>query len=321
MSNEFAPLYVVQELSARCYAGCAGCFRNFVSGPRDGDMSREIFDATLAGIPPGTMILPQFHGESLLHPDLEYFLEEYKCAGLRVSMPASCGAGTKYIPALTASESPVYILILSVDGFCEHSQGVRRGKITLAHAEKFVEACLAARGERKSPWIAVRWVENGQSEREFELYLRKWLFDYEVDFVLRSRMFAYGEKTNSPTSLGSHRCRSLIEGNPVVLFNGDVLLCERVPDRERYVLGNVLRDSWPTLMARRAALIGDYPNEEPCKLCSAAYLLTGFKGIMELRHGEGKYSAPIYVHNDHSQTFYSLTREWSGINWSLSDRG
>lgn len=312
------PLYVVIELSARCYAGCKNCFRTFVKGKFDGDMTKEIFEASLKGIPRGTMWLPQYHGESLLHKDFPYFMQRFKEEGMRVSMPASCGAGFAHIPLMVGEHSPIYILIMSVDGACEHSQGVRRGNITLRKAETFVQACVDARAGRSKPWIAVRWVEGGQSEREFELYLRHWLFDVGVDFILRSRMFRYQERENSPSDLGTHPCRSLLEGNPVVLFNGDVLLCERVADRERYVIGNVLRDDWETIFSRRAAMASG--EASPCTLCSAAYLLTGFKGIIELRHGEGKYSAPVYVHSDHSQQFYSLKKEWSGINWDLKDR-
>ena len=43
----FKPLYVVMELSARCYSSCQGCFRNFVTGPFDGDMSEEVFEKAL----------------------------------------------------------------------------------------------------------------------------------------------------------------------------------------------------------------------------------------------------------------------------------
>ncbi len=314
----FNPLYVVQELSARCYAGCKGCFRTFVKGSFDGDMTLETFENANRDVPKGTMILPQFHGESLLHKDFPLFLERYKELGLRVSMPASGSAGERHIPALVSEKTPVYILIMSVDGFCEYSQGVRRGNISLDRVKSFTERCLQERGSREKPWIAVRWVEGGQSEREFELYLKFWLFDVGVDFILRSRLFNYGSEFNSPSALGSHPCRSLIEGNPVVLFNGDVLLCERVSDRERYVLGNVNHSSWEEIMENRNLFAEGYPNNDPCKLCSAAYLLTGFKGMLELRHPENqKQEAPIWIHSDHSQTFYSLKKDWSGINWGL----
>jgi radical SAM protein with 4Fe4S-binding SPASM domain len=160
----------------------------------------------------------------------------------------------------------------------------------------------------------VRWVENGQSEVEFEQFVKYWLFERHVDFVLRSRFFRYGDKLNSPTSISGEMCHSLQEGNPVVLFNGDVLLCERVPDRETYVLGNVLRDDWLTIMSRRTEYIEQYGKREPCRLCSAAYLLTGMKGIMQFRHGDERQ---VYVHSDHSQVFFSLDKVFSGINWSL----
>lgn len=319
--NEFSPLYVVMELSARCYADCPGCFRKFVDGDFDGDMSRETFENAVKGIKPGVMCLPQFHGESLLHKDFEGFLARYKELGLRVSMPASGSAGERHIPALVGANTPVYILIMSVDGFCEHSQEVRRGNISLEKVTKFTELALRERGRREKPWIAVRWVEGGQSELEFERYVKHWLFSVGVDFILRSRMFTYGTALNSPVSLSENRCRSLVEGNPVVLFNGDVLLCERVPDRKRYVLGNVNEDSWETLMNRREEMTSvpaPYPLNAPCKLCSAAYLLTGFAGVTYLRHPDDeKQRVPIYVHSDHSQTFYSLTKNWQGINWSL----
>jgi radical SAM protein with 4Fe4S-binding SPASM domain len=284
-------------------------------------MTREIFDKATDDLPPGTMILNQFHGESLLHPDFEYFLSECKRKFLRVSMPASGSAGFHHISALVGKDTPVYILIMSIDGACEYSQSARRGSITLGRVESFVDECLRARRDRKTPWIAVRWVEGQQSEREFELYLKHWLFEKKVDFILRSKMFDYGNAFNSPVSLGKSKCHSLLEGNPVVLFNGDVLLCERVPDRERYVIGNILKDSWDTIFARRAKLVGDYPNDKPCRLCSAAYLLTGMKGVVMLNHPESKeQEVPIYTHWDHSQQYFSLTKNWSGINWALEDK-
>jgi radical SAM protein with 4Fe4S-binding SPASM domain len=313
--TKFKPLYVVQELSARCYAGCPGCFREFVKGPRDGDMSEEIFEAAVKDLPPGLMVLPTFHGESLLHPRFEYFMRRYRDLNLRVSIPTSGLVGTKYIPTLVGENTPVYVLIVSVDGFQAATHAFRRGRISLTRAEGFLETCLSERGERKTPMIAVRWVEGGQSEIEFESYLRRWLFEKKVDFVLRSRMFNYGSPLCS-RPIG--RCRSLIEGNPVVLFNGDVLLCERVVDREKYVLGNVLNETLPNLMKHREEMVGDYPNAEPCKSCSAAYLLAGLRGMLWLRHHLNVEDAQtIYVHSDHSQTYYSLVRNWSGINWSL----
>jgi hypothetical protein len=311
------PLYIVEELSARCYAGCSGCFRTFVKGPLDADMTLDTFEAANRNVPRGTMILPQFHGESLLHSLFPIFLERYKELGLRVSMPVSGSAGAKYIPSLVSEKTPVYILIISVDGFSSYSHNIRRGNIDLKRAEAFVEQCISERASRSKPWIAVRWVEGGQSELEFELYLKKWLFEIGVDFILRSRMFNYGSQFNSPTNLVEKRCRALEEGAPVVLFNGDVLLCERVSDREKFVIGNVNKEDWDTILSRREAMFED--TGSPCTLCSAAYLLSGFMGMVYLRHPDNeKQGVPIYCHSDHSQVFYSLTKDWSGINWNLT---
>jgi radical SAM protein with 4Fe4S-binding SPASM domain len=203
-----------------------------------------------------------------------------------------------------------------MDGFCEHSYSLRRGKIPFAQAKDFIYEAMKLREGREYPWISVRWVDNGQSEIEFQQFVEHWLFDIGVDFVLRSRFFEYGSEKNSPVSLAlPQKCRSLVEGNPVVLFNGDVLLCERTPDRSKYVLGNVLKDDWETIMSRRQAMTENYPDNEPCKLCSAAYVLTGMKGIMQFRHGNTERK--VYVHSDHSQTFLSLDPHWAGINWSL----
>jgi hypothetical protein len=312
----FKPLYVVQEWSARCFAGCEGCFRTFVDGPFDGDMTDEIFEAANTGIPPGTMILPQFHGDSMNHKNFEHYIERMKELQLRVSIPVSGFVGKKYIPMLVAEDTPVYVYIVSMDGYCYHSYQTRRGKIPLEQASDFVYEAIEARGTRSKPWIAVRWVEGGQSEIEFEMFVKHWLFDIGVDFVLRSRLFNYGSKYNSPTSVALPQiCRSLTDGNPVVLFNGDVLLCERVNDRSKYVIGNVLHDTWPQIMDRRAELTKGYPNNESCALCSAAYVLSGSKGAMQFRHGDDRI---VYVHSDHSQTYYSLNKDWSGINWSLT---
>lgn len=314
--KEFKPLYVVQEWSARCYAQCPGCFRTFVDGPLDGDMTDEVFEAANRGIPEGTMILPQFHGDSMNHKNFEHYIRRMKELGLRVSIPVAGFTGKKLIPLLVEEGTPCYVYIVSMDGFCDHSYSKRRGKIPLLQAEEFVTEALRLRGSRPTPWISVRWVDNGQSEIEFQRFVEKWLFDYGVDFVLRSRYFEYGSKYNSPTALAlPQRCRSLIEGNPVVLFNGDVLLCERTPDRSKYVIGNVLRDDWPTIMARRDDMTLGYPFSEPCELCSSAYLLTGMKGVMQFRRGND--DRKVYVHSDHSQTYYSLDKVFSGINWGL----
>jgi len=315
--NNFKPLYVVEEWSARCYAGCVGCFRGFVQGPFNGDMDRNTFENANRGIPEGTMILPQFHGDSMNHKDFEYFIHRMKDLKLRVSIPVAGFVGKKYIPLLVERDTPCYVYIVSMDGFCEHSYSMRRGKIPLKNAEDFVHEALRLRENRKVPWIAVRWVENSQSEFEFQQFVEHWLYDVGVDFVLRSRYFEYGSKFNSPVSLAlPQKCHSLIEGNPVVLFNGDVLLCERTTDRSKYVIGNVDRDDWPMIMSRRDELTAGYPNNDPCKLCSAAYVLAGMKGIMQFRHGDDR---PVYVHSDHSQTFFSLDKHWSGINWSLKE--
>ena len=318
METQFKPLYVVEEWSARCYADCTGCFRNFVEGPFDGDMEVPVFEAANRDIPEGTMILPQFHGDSMNSKHFEHFINRMRELGLRVSIPVAGFVGKKYINLLVESGTPCYVYIVSMDGNCEYSYSQRRGKIPLAQAESFAYEALKLRGSRKTPWISVRWVDNGQSEIEFEQFLDHWLFEAGVDFVLRSKYFEYGSKFNSPTRIAlPQKCRSLIEGNPVVLFNGDVLLCERTPDRSKYVLGNVMKDSWPTLMARRDEMTKGYPENEPCKLCSSAYLLTGVKGIIQLRRSPNR-DIPIYIHSDHSQQFYSLEKHFSGINWELT---
>jgi len=313
--EKFKPLYVVQEWSARCYAKCVGCFRSFVDGPFDGDMDNETFENANRNIPEGTMILPQFHGDSMNHKNFAHFMQRMKELKLRVSIPVSGFVGKSLIPLLVEPDTACYVYIVSMDGLCLHSYAMRRGLIPLEQAQEFVHTALELRGDRKTPWIAVRWVDNGQSEIEFEKFVKLWLFNTKVDFVLRSRYFEYGSKFNSPTYVAlPQKCHSLLEGNPVVLFNGDVLLCERTPDRSKYVLGNVNKDSWETIMERRKEMTKGYPENEPCKLCSSAYVLTGTKGIVQFRHGDDR---KVYVHSDHSQTFYSLDPHWSGINWDL----
>jgi hypothetical protein len=278
-------------------------------------MDRYTFEKANEGIPPGTMILPQFHGDSMNSKDFEYFIHRMKDLGLRVSIPVAGFVGKRLIPLLVEEGTPCYVYIVSMDGYCEHSYSMRRGKIPLKQAEEFVYNAMELRGSRKTPWISVRWVDNGQSEYEFQQFVEHWLFEVGVDFILRSRYFEYGSKYNSPVSLAwPQMCRSLVEGNPVVLFNGDVLLCERTPDRSKYILGNVNHDDWPTIMSRRDAMVAGYPENEPCKLCSSAYLLTGMKGIIQFRRGDDRQ---VYVHSDHSQTFYSLDKVFAGINWSL----
>jgi hypothetical protein len=45
------------------------------------------------------------------------------------------------------------------------------------------------------------------------------------------------------------------------------------------------------------------------------------KGVVMLNHPESKeQEVPIYTHWDHSQQYFSLTKNWSGINWALEDK-
>ena len=300
--------YIMLELSSRCYAGCAGCFRSYVDVSSQADMSREIFEAALLDVDRGTMICPALHGESMLHPDYPYFIRRFKALGLPVSTPAS-GLVRHHIPLIAHPDSPVYTCVVSCDGFTPYSQGQHRGNITLKAVEGFIDDFLATR-KGNYPTLGIRWTQNGQSEAEFEAYLKYWLFIKKVDLVIRATHFDYGSKNNSPQLLD--KCKVITKNIPAVTSTGDVLLCERVPDREKYVLGNVLHDSWNTIFERRDSFVSDWPYCEPCKLCSASVVDTGFQGVVSLR---SMPDAPIYMHSDFYQTFYSLTKKWSGITW------
>jgi hypothetical protein len=304
--------YVILELSSRCTAGCPGCFRSTID-VAEGDMSREVFEAAVKDIPRGTMVCAALLGESMLNVDYGYFLQRFRELDLHVSVPASALVD-KWILELVRDDTPVYSILVSTDGITNHSQHSHRGKITLDDVKHFVTIAQELRGKRKLPYIGVRWVDNGQSEIEFEWFLRYWL-RRGVDMVVRARHFDLGIKNKNSTQLAA-KCHVLTKNIPAIAWNGDVLLCERVPDRSKYICGNVLRDSWETILARRAELTCGWPVCEPCEYCSAAVVSTGFQGIVELRNYPG---VRLYMHSDHYQTFYSLEKNWSGITFKSHD--
>ena len=299
--------YVIQELSSRCYAGCQGCFRNAVS-TADGDMTEEVFEASLEEIESGTMVCAALLGESMLNPRFPTFLRRWKEKGLRVGVPLS-GYTTRFVPQLLDADSPVYSVLVSVDGFTEETQSAHRGRISLHDAENLVNLCLNVR--RNDAFIGVRMTQNGQSEKEFELFLSHWLFDVGVDVVLRSKWTDLSRPGSPQLGETCHVLRDIV---PTITWDGDVLLCERVPDRKKYVLGNVLKEKLSTILERRR-------EAECCRRCSLAIVDCGMKGVLTFRHGN---QTPIFVHSDHYQTFYSLKKSWTGITWeekAFSDLG
>ena len=289
--------YIVQEISSRCDAGCQNCFRTLVP-VTEGNMSREVFEASLAEVEPGTMVCGALHGESLLHPDFLFFLNRWKEKGLKVGLPLS-GQTTNYVKEIMAKESPVYSVLVSADGYYEETQAERRGNIPIWKVDRLIGRCLAHR--QKDIFIGVRMIQHGQSEVEFENFLYYLLFIEKIDAVLRANWTDYTKK-GSPRKLD---CRVITEGIPAITWDGDVLLCERVPDRKKYVLGNVLKEPLSKIWERRRYM-------DCCDNCGLAIVPCGMKGVMQLRHGP---DVPIYVHNDHYQTFYSLKKDWSGITW------
>lgn len=298
---------VLMEISGRCYAGCQGCFRNSVGGER-GDMSTEVFKATIRDLDESTMICGALHGESLLSTRFGLYMDMLAKRNFRVSIPLSASTMAN-LDSVMSPDSPVYSVLVSTDGITDHSQSVHRGNIALITVKDFVTRVFELRGDRAKPLIGVRYVENGQSEIEFEYYLRYWL-RRGVDMVVKTRHFDYGSDLNSPQI--AERCRVLTDGIPAVTWNGDVLLCERVPEREPYIIGNVLKDSWETMIERRDAMTHAWPNNEPCRLCSCAVVQTGFQGVVSLRKFP---DVPVYMHSDSYQTFYSLRKDWTGITW------
>jgi MoaA/NifB/PqqE/SkfB family radical SAM enzyme len=304
---------MILELSSRCTAGCAGCFRKTMDVDT-GDMPINVFEAALKGVEPDTMVCAAWLGESMLNSDYPYFMKRFKELGLPVSVPASA-LTTQFIPSLVGLDSSVYSVLVSTDGITEHSQRSHRGRITLDMVKTFVQQLKTQRGSSRIPAIGVRMVDNGQSEIEFERFLRYWLFDQKLDMVVRAKHFDLGDSTKNSPQI-AEKCHVLSRDIPVVAWNGDVHLCERVPNREDFICGNVLYDSWETIFKLRDELVKNWPDCTPCEFCSAAVVSTGMQGYMQLRHGP---STTIYVHSDHYQTFYSLDKNWSGITWRSHD--
>ena len=293
--------YVIQEITSRCFGNCQGCFRKIIPDFREGDMSDEVFKASLQGIEPGTMVCGALHGEPLLHPEFPYLLQLWKARGLKIGLPLS-GFTSHHVPAMLAKDSPVYSVLVSVDGFCDDTQAAHRGCITLPMVDHFVETCLTFR--ENNAFIGVRMTQSTQSELEFELFLKHWLIEVGVDVICRAKWTDY-TKQGSP-NLGPDRCHVIRDGVPTITWDGDVLLCERVPDRKRYVLGNVLKEPLEKILTR-------VTEHDCCQYCSLAIVDCGMKGVITFRHGP---DIPIYWHSDHYQQFFSLKQNEEGITWA-----
>jgi MoaA/NifB/PqqE/SkfB family radical SAM enzyme len=293
------PSYLIQEVTSRCRAGCQSCFRTLIPDFPEGDMSDEVFDASLEGIESGTMVCGALHGEPMLHPKFPVLLERWKNRGLRIGLPLS-GFTTRFIPQMLEKDSPVYSVLVSCDGITDATQSSHRGCVSLRMVERFVDDCLYWR--RNDAFIGVRMTQNGQSEQEFELFLKHWLLKVGVDVVCRAKWTDY--KVKGSPSLGE-RCHVITQGVPTITWDGDVLLCERVPDRKRYVLGNVLKEPLDVILTR-------VTEHDCCKNCSLRIVDCGMKGVMQFRHGP---DTPIYWHSDAYQQFFSLKKSESGITW------
>lgn len=181
------PVVFQVELTNRCPMTCQMCPRTHSMNRPLGYMSRETFLRVLDEAERTTSALFLHHfGDSLIHPDLAFFLDEARRRGVSTHLSAN--------PVLLTDDrvravvdNGLHELVLSLDGVTPKTSEAVRGPAArnVALAERRIRDLVAYRASvaARDPRIILQIVQQAQNVHEVGQWLDRWRAEPGIDRV------------------------------------------------------------------------------------------------------------------------------------------
>lgn len=272
------PRRVTVELTNHCNLNCTMCPRRFMTGPR-GFMAGSLFTRIIdeIAVHPGTVLVPFFRGEALLHPD---FLTMISYAKPRVGSVQLATNATLMDPVIADAlvALGVDFVSFSIDSVDPDIYGSVRRNADLGDVLRNIEYLCTMKQERnaKKPQIQVSVVETDDTAEGVEEFIRFW--SGKVD---RVRVYREHSRDGHFGSLGGERDEGPSKSRQpclkpfndlVVYWNGEVALCNHHWNRTA-PLGSVhdrsIQEIWRSdaYELQRRAQRGMGEMEDLCRVC------------------------------------------------------
>jgi radical SAM protein with 4Fe4S-binding SPASM domain len=252
------PVVFQVELTNNCPMTCTMCPRTHSMERPLGNMSRELYLKIVNEASASTSRFFMHHfGDSLVHPDLGYFIGEATRRGINGYLSANPVLLTKQrIHAIV--DNQLHEINLSLDGVTDETSEAVRGRAArnVALAEKRIHELLEYRASTQSPYprIVLQIVRQKQNSHEIKEWLRKWSVVSEIDRIkVKSYVTWSGgeEEINdlriSPVSVRPDVVCEKPWTSVTIMWDGTVVPCNFDHDG-LYPLGNVahqtLREIW-----------------------------------------------------------------------------
>ncbi|MBN2846016.1 MAG: radical SAM protein [Deltaproteobacteria bacterium] len=272
------PRRVTVELTNHCNLNCSMCPRRFMTGPK-GFMTGSLFTRIIDEMAehPGTVLVPFFRGEALLHPE---FLTMIAYARPRVGSVQLATNATLMDSSIAQGlvDLEVDFVSFSIDSINPAIYGHVRKNGNLERVLGNIDYLCAAREKKKSnvPQIQVSVVETEDTSEGVRDFIHFW--SEKVD---RIRVYKEHSKDGNFGSLDGdgEEAPSMLRKPCVKLFNdlviywnGEVALCNHDWNRIES-LGSVedcsIQQIWQgeTYELQRRAHMGIGEMEDLCKRC------------------------------------------------------
>ena len=278
------PVIFQVELTNNCPMTCSMCPRTHSMERAIGNMSRDVFGKIVAEVAGTTAGFYLHHfGDSLMHPDLGWFIGETsrrKIDGYLSANPVLLTA--QRIRAIV--DNGLHELVLSIDGVTPETSEAVRGKAArnVKLAERRVKELLEYRASVNSayPRVVLQIVRQNQNAHEVSEWLRRWSSVPGLDRVKVKSYITWNgaEQTIHDLRLAAdpHQ-RAVVCEKPwtsvTVLWDGTVVPCNFDHDG-LHPLGNLnhqtLKEIWQgeaMISLRRHHRDGDLAGIALCRAC------------------------------------------------------
>jgi len=272
------PRRVTVELTNHCNLNCTMCPRRYMTMP-GGFMSVSLFTRIIDEMAahPGTVLVPFFRGESLLHPEFTAMIAYAKPRVGSVQLATNATLMNRAI-AEALIDLEVDFVSFSIDSADPEIYGRVRRNADLGDVLRNIEYLCTMKQERnaKKPQIQVSVVETDDTAEGVEAFIRFW--SGKVD---RVRVYREHSRDGHFGALGGEREERPSKSRKpclkpfndlVVYWNGEVALCNHDWNRTA-PLGNVhdrsIQEIWRSdaYELQRRAQIGMGEMEDLCRGC------------------------------------------------------
>ncbi len=244
------PQRVVLELTAQCNLRCAMCPRNYIQ-EKNGYMAEGLWKRLIDEIAvtsPGTIILPFWRGESLLHPNFTEFVRYALDKSLPIHLSTNGHLVTEQNAAILAGCEFVTFSIHAQFGYDKAREflSIRKGNTPVVQVS-FVAGEATERILRKL--VESRDLEGFDSVRLYEEHTKDGVFG----------------KSTCRTGLPRRFCPKL-QDTLVIAFDGAVSRCNHIWETENGVSLNTqdIKDAW---RSNRLQYIRQHYPDNHCAPC------------------------------------------------------